>query len=526
MSTKSVKTVFSSEKTALKVCRVIAPNHNETALKVRKGVRQNHNETTLKVRKAIYSNHNESALKVHMGVHINHSQNALKVHKGGDPNHNETALETVSSHQRSEASLANALFAHTDISYSEPKPITAPTTAERKTIPPPTLWDVEGVKREGLYFWLKAILETRPNGRVVVDGYGEMLMLGGNSYLGLNEHPRINQASKDAIDRFGTGTHGSRLLAGTLSLHDELEQAIASFAGTEDSVIFSTGYLANKSSIASLLRKGDVILSDKMNHASIVDGCLSSQATLVRFKHNNLESLEQHLRACPADVRKLVIADAVFSMDGDILDLANISRLCRQYGAYLMVDEAHSVGVLGQTGRGIEEYFNLPQGTIDIKMGTISKAIPSTGGYIAGSYELCTFLRHEARGFIYSGSPTPASMAAALESLKIIQEQPQIIAQLHEKATYFKQLLQNMGFDLGRTQTPIVPIIIGDSKSSALLAKYCQEDGLFIHAIYPPVVPEGSARLRASIMASHTYEALHWAADVLKNNARKLGILS
>lgn len=512
MSTKSVETVLSSTKTTLKVHQMIAPNHNETTLKLYKGIRQNHSEAALKVRKRVRVNLNETT--------------TLKVRKGIKQNHNETALETVSSPPRSEVSLATALFAHTDITYSDPKASTAaPPTAARKTIPPPTLWDVEGVKKDGLYFWLKAILETRPNGRVVVDGYGEMLMLGGNSYLGLNEHPRINRASKDAIDRFGTGTHGSRLLAGTLSLHDELEKAIAAFASTEDAVIFSTGYLANKSSIASLLRKGDVILSDKMNHASIVDGCLSSQATLVRFKHNDLESLEQNLRKCPADVRKLVIADAVFSMDGDILDLPNISRLCKQYGAYLMVDEAHSIGVLGQTGRGIEEYFNLPQGTIDIKMGTISKAIPSTGGYIAGSYELCTFLRHEARGFIYSGSPTPASMASALESLKIIQEQPQIVAQLHEKATYFKDLLRNMGFDLGRTQTPIVPIIVGDTKSSALLAKSCQENGLFIHAIYPPVVPEGAARLRASIMASHTHQDLRWAADVLENNARKLGIL-
>jgi 8-amino-7-oxononanoate synthase len=434
-------------------------------------------------------------------------------------------IELVLPELLSEASLVDAPFTQCDVADSDPYVSLDPSLAERTRIPPPTLWNVAEVKREGLYFWMKAIRETRPNGRVVIDGIGEMLMLGGNSYLGLNEHPRINKASKDAIDRFGTGTHGSRLLAGTLSLHDELERALASFTGAEDAVVFSTGYLANKSSIACLLRKADVILSDKMNHASIVDGCLSSQATLVRFKHNDLESLEHHLQRCPRDVRKLVIADAVFSMDGDILDLPNVSRLCRQYGAYLMVDEAHSIGVLGKTGRGIEEYFNLSQNRIDIKMGTISKAIPSTGGYIAGSRELCTFLRHEARGFIYSGSPTPASMAAALESLNLIQEQPQLIGQLHEKAAYFKNLLRSMGFNLGKTQSPIVPIIVGGTRESALLAKYCQTNGLFIHAIYPPVVPEGAARLRASIMASHTYEDLEWAADILQSNARKLGIL-
>ena len=396
---------------------------------------------------------------------------------------------------------------------------------ERKTIPPEMMWDVDGHKRDGLYFWLKSITTTKPGGKVVVDGLGEMLMLGGYSYLGLNEHPRVNQAAKDAIDTFGTGTHGSRLLAGTLSLHTELERALAAFKQTEDAVVFSTGYAANVSTLSCLLRKGDVVISDKMNHASIQDGCLHSPAMHKRFRHNDIESLQRRLQECPPDARKLVVVDAVFSMDGDIMDLPNISRVCKQYNASLMVDEAHSVGVLGRTGSGIEEHFGMPPDTIDIKMSTLSKAIPSSGGYVAGSRELCTFLRHEARSFIYSGSSTPASIAAAIESIKLIRESPALIETLQRKAAHFRSRLREAGFNIGTSQTPIVPVIVGERRRAALLARFCQQHGLFIQAIYPPVVPPGTARLRASITANHTFEDLERAACTLERGARELGIL-
>jgi glycine C-acetyltransferase len=215
----------------------------------------------------------------------------------------------------------------------------------------------------------------------------------------------------------------------------------------------------------------------------------------------------------------------VFSMDGDILDLPVISAVCRQHGASLMVDECHSVGVLGRTGSGIEEHFGMSADTIDIKMGTLSKAIPSAGGYVAGTSELCTFLRHEARGFIYSGAPSAANVAAALEGLTILQNSPHLVAELHLKSQFFKALLLRTGFDLGTTQTPIVPIIVGSTENASNLAKYCQENGIFIHAIYPPVVPAGTARLRATVIASHTEEELTQAAAVLERGAATLGAM-
>jgi len=393
-------------------------------------------------------------------------------------------------------------------------------------IPPPLNWDVEGHKRDDLYFWLKAVEAVHPGGKVSVAGYGEMLMLGGYSYLGLCDDQRIGEAAQAAIERFGTGSHGSRLLSGTLTLHDQLEQALASFKNTTDAVVFSTGYVANLSTISALVHRHDVVLCDRLSHASILDGGMQAVAPLVRFRHNDAADLDRRLRECPPGARKLVVADAVFSMDGDILDLPAISRVCRGNGAYLMVDECHAVGVLGARGTGIEEHFGLPSDTIDIKMGTLSKSIPSSGGYVAGSAELCVYLRHKARGFIYSGSPTPASVAAALEALRIIRAEPERVEELQRKTAFFKHLLRRAGFDLGLSASPIVPIMVGDADLAALLARRCQEAGLFIQPICPPVVPAGTARLRASVMANHAYADLETAAGTLARCARDLGVLA
>ncbi len=394
--------------------------------------------------------------------------------------------------------------------------------AASAVLPPPTFWDVEGVKARGHYFWLQNIQQACPDGHVRVEHRGEMLMLGSYSYLGLNQHPRINAAAQQAVVDFGTGTHGSRFLSGTLSLHSQLERGLADFKHTEDAVYFSSGYVANVSAISCLMREGDFILADRLNHASVVDGCLRSRARVLRYRHNDAQSLDKLLRKCPASCRKLVVADAVFSMDGDILDLPAISQVCHRHGAYLMVDECHSVGVLGATGRGIEEHFKMPEDTIDIKMGTLSKAIPSAGGYVAGSKALCNYLRHEARGFLYSGSPPAATVAAALEGLRILRESPEPVRELNRKSEYFKKLLRGAGLDLGVTQTPIVPIIVGSIEAASEFAKYCQEHGLFLHAIYPPVVPTGTARLRATVIASHSDEDLENAAAVLIEGARWL----
>jgi glycine C-acetyltransferase len=394
---------------------------------------------------------------------------------------------------------------------------------EAPPLTPDTLWDIEFYKELGLYFYLEEVEEILPNGRVQVKGHGEMIMLGGYSYLGLIKHPKIDQAAIEAVKRYGTGTYGVRLLAGTLDLHIELEQKIADFKGTESAVTFSSGYVTNLATISALLRKGDIVICDKLNHASIVDGCLLSQAKFVRFRHNDMEHLEYRLASADPNARKLVIVDAVFSMDGDVIDLPEVSRLCRQYGAYLMVDEAHSIGVLGETGHGIEEHFGLPNDAVDIKMGTLSKTIPCAGGYVAGSRQLCHFLKHEARGFIFSAALPPASAAAALAAFEVIEEEPERSRNLQRNYHHFSSQLRDAGFDLLHTETAIIPVMCGDLEKAVRLAHYCQERGIFVQAIVAPVVPEGLARLRSTVCATHTLEDLDYCARTLIAGAKEIG---
>ncbi|MCI0394742.1 MAG: aminotransferase class I/II-fold pyridoxal phosphate-dependent enzyme [Chloroflexi bacterium] len=397
------------------------------------------------------------------------------------------------------------------------------TTTQVPALTPASLWDVDFYKEQGVYFYLEEVQEILPNGRVMVAGHGEMIMLGSYSYLGLIGHPKINQAAREAVDKYGTGTHGVRLLAGTLAIHNQLEAKIAEFKRAEAAVTFSSGYVTNVAVISSLLRKGDTVICDKLNHASIVDGCLLSQARFLRFRHNDMEHLERRLADCEPALRKLVIVDAVFSMDGDIINLPEVSRLCRQYGAYLMVDEAHSIGVLGETGHGIEEHFDLPPDSVDIKMGTLSKTVPSAGGYAAGSRELCQFLKHEARGFIFSAALPPASAAASLAAFEVIEEEPERIQKLRRNFQYLAGKLRAAGFDLLNTETAIIPVMCFQLEKAALLAKYCQDRGIFVQAIVAPVVPEGQARLRATVSANHSLEDLDYCVEALTAGAKEIG---
>jgi glycine C-acetyltransferase len=366
------------------------------------------------------------------------------------------------------------------------------------------------------YFYFEAIESYRDNNRVMVAGRGEMLLLGGYSYLGLNRHPKINSAVKRAIDKYGTGTHGCRLLAGSLDLHRKLESRIAAFKKTESAVTFSSGYAANLATISALVGRHDTIICDRLNHASILDGCLLSQAKFVRFQHNDMSSLEHCLKAADTSHRRLVVVDAVFSMDGDIINLPEVSRLCRQYDAWLMVDEAHAIGVLGRTGRGIEEHFDLPPDTIDIKMGTLSKAIPSAGGFVAGSNKLCHFLSHETRAFIYSGALSPIAAATALAALEVIEEEPERVAQLHENIRYFADKLSKAGFTFLCSRTAIFPLICGEDYRALSMAHECHKRGVYVQAIPHPVVPKGMARLRISVSATHRLEDLDYCVGVLR----------
>ncbi len=317
---------------------------------------------------------------------------------------------------------------------------------------------VSEAKENDLYFYNQPIQEILPGMKVLVNGR-EMGMYASYSYLGLVNHPRINEAAKKAVDKYGTGTHGVRSLAGTLGIHTELEETISSFKHAEAAITYSSGYATNLSVVSTLMGRGDYVFSDKLNHASIVDGCLMSGAEFRRFRHNDMVHLEGLLKNAPTDVAKLVIADSVFSMDGDIIDLPKVVALCKQYNAWLMIDEAHSVGVLGETGTGIEEHFNMYD-SIDIKMGTLSKTIPSVGGYVAGKKEIIAYLRHASRAYIFSAALPPAQAAAANESFKVILDEPERIEKLNLNTKQFINGLKSMGFDTMLTETAIVPVLV------------------------------------------------------------------
>ena len=378
-------------------------------------------------------------------------------------------------------------------------------------------------KDHDLYFYNQPIEEILPGMKVRVRGR-EMGMYASYSYLGLVNHPRINEAARKAVDKFGTGTHGVRSLAGTLTIHTELEETIANFKHAEDAVTYSSGYATNLTVVSTLMGRGDYVFSDKLNHASIVDGCLMSGAEFRRFRHNDMEHLEGLLRNAPADVAKLVIADSVFSMDGDIIDLPTMLELTKKYNAWLMIDEAHSIGVLGATGRGIEEHFGLGD-VIDIKMGTLSKTIPSVGGYIAAKKEIITYLRHASRAYIFSAALPPAQAAAANESFKVILDEPERLEKLNLNTKQFIGGLKSMGFDTMLTETAIVPVLCGDDETAFRMTQEAQHNDVFVLPVVSPAVPEGLARLRATVTAAHDPSEIERAMDVIGEAGKKLGII-
>jgi len=394
----------------------------------------------------------------------------------------------------------------------------------KNNFPPKTFWDVDYFVENGVYQWMKPIQQELGNGRVLVEDYGDMILLNSYSYLSLIGHPKINEAAKNAIKKYGTGTNGVRLLAGTTPLHLELEKRIADFKHTDTAITFSSGYVTNLSTISSLMRAGDTVICDKINHASIFDGCALSGAKMVRYNHNDMNHLEHRLKQSENSKNRFVVVDAVFSMDGDVVDLPNVIYLCQKYGAYLMVDEAHSIGVLGKTGHGIEEHFDISPDAIDIKMGTLSKTIPSIGGYVAGSSKFIRFLKHECRSFIFSASLPPSNAAAAKTAFDIIEEEPERVVKLHENTDYFAEKLRNAGFDLLQSTTAVFPIICGDLATTAKMQKHCFENGVFVHGVFPPVVPEGTGRLRVTVTTNHQLSDLDYCVDVLKRGAEKFGV--
>jgi glycine C-acetyltransferase len=377
---------------------------------------------------------------------------------------------------------------------------------------------------EDTYLYLQPIEAT--NGVTVTVGGRELIQFSSYGYLNLLGHPRIQAAAREAQERYGTGTHGVRLLAGTTPEHVALEQAIARFKGTEDAIAMSSGYAANLSTISALVGRGDVVFCDRLNHASIIDGCALSRAEFVRYEHNDMAALERALCAAPKDAARLVVTDAVFSMDGDVVDLPSVIRLCQRYDAMLMVDEAHSVGVLGATGHGIEEHFGIDGAGIDVRMGALSKTIPSVGGYIAGNTELIRYLRHASRAFFFSAALTPASAAAARAALEVIEAEPDRVQRLQSNVRFMIRALQERGFDTLNSTSPIIPIIAGDDARACAMAKRAQDRGVHVLPVLTPAVQPGASRLRVTVSAAHTPEVMTRAIDVFEEVGRTLGVLS
>ncbi|MCL7382508.1 bifunctional SDR family oxidoreductase/pyridoxal phosphate-dependent aminotransferase family protein [Streptomyces sp. 35G-GA-8] len=372
------------------------------------------------------------------------------------------------------------------------------------------------------YFY-EPVIEEATGPRIKFDGRW-FLNFASYSYLGLIGHDYIDDQVLRAVERHGTGAHGVRLLAGTLHLHRELELALARFLGTEDAIVFSSGYMANVATVGALVGPGDVVIGDVYNHASILDGYRLSGASVITYAHNDLADLERALRKA-GDAGRLVVTDAVFSMDGDVAELPGIVELCERYDAPLMVDEAHSLGVLGATGRGITEHFGIDPARVDVKMGTLSKTVPSAGGYVAGSSDLIFALKNNARGWMFSAAATPAQVAAAKAAIEVMAAVPSLTRDLRTRTTRYRERLRALGFDTLASETPVVPIICTSAEQAGAMARQCQQDGLFVQPIVYPAVPRTLPRLRTIVNLSHSEADLDAAVVTLEKAGRACGLI-
>lgn len=375
--------------------------------------------------------------------------------------------------------------------------------------------------KQGIYPFFTALDESEGT-EVVVDGH-RLIMIGSNNYLGLTAHPKVRQAAIEAIERFGPSCTGSRFLNGNLKLHLELERRLAAYVGKQAALVFSTGFQTNLGTISSLVQKGDVVIIDKEDHASIVDGCKLAWGKMLRYPHNDMDGLERQLKTVPDDVGKLVVVDGVFSMGGDVAPLPQIVELCKKYGARLMVDDAHSLGVLAG-GRGTAAHFGLTD-EVDLIMGTFSKSFASLGGFIAGDEDVIHYIQHTSRPFMFSASATPAMTAAAMAALEIMETEPEHCKRLWANSEHMRAGLKAAGFDTGPSVTPVIPLMMGDDMRVLLFYKLVYEGGAYINCVLSPAVPEGQQLVRTSYMATHTTEQLDRALAILTNAGRTIGII-
>jgi 8-amino-7-oxononanoate synthase len=373
----------------------------------------------------------------------------------------------------------------------------------------------------GLYPYFR-VIESAQDPEIIMNGR-KMIMVGSNNYLGLTSHPKVKEAAIEAIKKYGTGCAGSRFLNGTLDIHVKLEEKLAGFIRKESALIFSTGFQVNLGVISALVGKDDVAIIDKMDHASIIDGCRLSFGEVKKFKHNDMSDLKRLLTEYE-DKDKLIVVDGVFSMEGDIANLPEIVALAKKYGARIMVDDAHGIGVLGKTGRGTAEHFGL-EDEVDLIMGTYSKSLASIGGFISGSADTIHYIKHLARPLIFSASPPPASVAAVGAAIDIIENEPERREQLWKNTTKMLNGFKNLGFDTGHSQTPIIPVIVGEDEKAFLMAMMLQEEGVFANVAVTPAVPAGMALIRTSYMATHTDEHLNIVLKAFEKVGRKLGII-
>ena len=377
---------------------------------------------------------------------------------------------------------------------------------------------IKGLKKKGLYRELRTI-EGEQDSSVVMDGK-RVLMFSSNNYLGLANHPGLKKASVDAALGYGTGSGASRLISGNMEIHRALEEELALFKGADRALLFSSGYHANVGVISALTGEGDLILSDEFNHASIIDGCRLSKAEVKVYKHVDMNSLEGMLRGSSGFRRRLIITDSVFSMEGDIAPLPEIVDLAERYSALVMVDDAHGTGVLGEKGKGAIEHFGL-WGRVEIQMGTLGKALGSFGAYIAGSEDLIDYLVNKARSLLYTTALPPSVCGAALAAVKILGERPDLISQLRNNTAYFRKGMRDLGYPIPEGETPIIPLVLGDPSVTMEMAQRLLEEGVYVQGIRPPTVPEGTSRLRITLMATHTKEQLDFSLSAFEKIGRQ-----
>jgi glycine C-acetyltransferase len=382
--------------------------------------------------------------------------------------------------------------------------------------------ELDTLKEQKLYRQLR-VLDDEQKARTTVD-HKSVVNLSSNNYLGLTTHPKLRERALAAVAEFGVGTGSVRTIAGTMEMHMELERRLAEFKKVEKVVVFQSGFTANAGTVSAILTKEDVVISDELNHASIIDGCRLSRATIKVFPHKDVDAARRIIAALPREQRKLLITDGVFSMDGDLGPLPALCDLAEATGCIMMVDDAHASGVFGKNGRGTIDHFGV-HGRVDIQVGTLSKAIGALGGYVAGSSDLIEFLYHRARPFLFSTSHPPAVVAACIAAIDVLLEEPQIIDRLWENTRFFKKGLQDLGFDTGMSESPITPVIVGEGSKAMLLSDKLFGRGVFAQGIAFPTVARDKARVRTIVTATHTRDDLQYALDAFAAVGRDLGLI-